>query len=135
MIQSILEDKIEAAGIATPGVDLFRSFMPSDITTGVMTRIPLSGISVDHYIPGWHKTDIQVIVRHTDPVDGAVLARSVTKALEMQGEERYPANEERGDLKLTLFVPETLPIEFPRLDGGGLEWSQTFKTVFSFVSL
>lgn len=132
MIFDILESKIEAADLGRPGETLFRSFMPAEVKIAIMTRVPLDGIPFDPYMPGRYVGRIQVITRHTDPVEGGLLAASIQKVLTVWGPETYPANEERGEAMISLFIPETLPIQFPRLDGDGLEWSQHFKTAFTF---
>lgn len=132
MIFDILEKKIVDAGLGVEGVSLFRSFMPAETIIGVFCRVPLEGIPVDPYIPGRHKGRIQVISRHTDPVLGGQLAVALERALRVDSPEDYPATSERGSARISLFIPETLPIQYPRLDGDGLEWSQHFKAVFSF---
>jgi hypothetical protein len=131
MIFDILEQKIQDAGLAVAGQTLFRNNMPADVMIGVMTRVPLEGLQVDANMPGRHKGRMQVITRHTDPVLGAKLSADVTKVLQVQAMERYDATAERGRASISLFYPETLPIQFPRLDGGGLEFSQHFKVVFT----
>lgn len=130
MIQDILETKIVEASLGTKGDDLFRNFMPSELKSGVMTRIPLEGISEDSNMPGWFKGRIQAIVRHHDPDEGERLARQVRKTLTIRGRSIYPANQEREGVIISFFIPETLPIEFPRLEGNGYEWSIHFKTAF-----
>ncbi len=132
MIFDILEKKIVDAGLAEAGVSLFRSFMPAETPVGVFCRVPLEGIPVDPYIPDRYKGRIQVITRHTDPMLGWQLATSLGKVLRVDSPEEHPATTEHGKALISLFIPETLPIQFPRLDGDGIEWSQHFKTVFAF---
>jgi len=131
MIFDVIEDRLIASGDFTPGKDLFRNFMGADCQIGVLIRGPLTGISIDPTIDGWHKGRIQIIVRHTDPVLGQQLMKKVTKLVTFEGDKVFPANDERGELRLLLFFPETLPIQFPRLEGNAIEWSVHFKTVFS----
>jgi hypothetical protein len=132
MIFDILEKKLEDAGIGIPGETIFRGFLPSEVEIGVMSRVPLDGIPIDHYIPDRYTGKIQIISRHKDPVLGSAMAEAISKALTVQSTERHEANEERGYAEITQFLPETLPIQFPRLEGDGIEWSQHFKAVFSF---
>lgn len=131
MIFDILEQKIIDVNLGTPGSSLFRNFMPADCLQGVLLRAPLAGIAVDPTIIGWHKSRMQVVVRHTDPVDGYDYAMKVIKALTFQGNDVYPRNQERGEARLMLFFPETLPVQFPLLEGNAIEWSVHFKTAFS----
>jgi hypothetical protein len=132
MIFDIMEKKITDAGLGEAGVSLFRSFMPSECTIGVMTRVPLEGLPVDPHMLTRYKGRMQIITRHTDPVLGAKLASGVAKALTVWSLEYHSPSSERGKATISLFIPETLPIQFPRLEGDGIEWSQHFKTVFAF---
>lgn len=130
MIWDIIEGKLAAANLATPRVSCFREFMPPDIKTGVMMRSPLTGINIDAYMPGYHKTRLQLIVRHDDPQAGRIYADQIARTLHVEGSERYPANAERGAVEVKLFRLDQLPIFFPRLDGNGYEFSLNFDAVF-----
>lgn len=132
MIFDILEKKISDAGLGVEGETLFRAFMPAETTIGVMSRVPLEGIPVDPFMPGRHKGRMQIITRHTDPVLGAELANKVSKVLTVWSPEHYEPSSERGSATISLFIPLTLPIQFPRLEGDGIEWSQHFNVVFAF---
>lgn len=130
MIFDILEEKLTVEGYVTPGESLFRNFMPADCMVGVLLRVPLQGIDIDPHREGWYRTQLQVITRHTNPVDGMAFSKQVTKILFTENRESYPANEERGAVTLDLFYPDSIPIQFPRLEGNGYEWSQHFKVVY-----
>lgn len=132
MIYDILEKKLIDAGLVVAGQNLFRNTMPHDVKVGVMIRVPLTGIAIDPFIEGWHKTQMQVICRHTDPVEGAKFAANVCKALIVESPEMYEASEERGPAHINVFYPSTLPIQYPRLEGNGLEFSQHFDAAFGF---
>lgn len=132
MIFDILEAKLADAGLGNPGESLFRNFMPAEINRGILIRLPLTGIPIDPYIEGWHKGNMQVIVRHVDPVDGIALSNDVIKALLVEKPEFYPASEERGPAQISLFFPVHLPIQFPLLEGNAFEWSLNFRTAFAF---
>lgn len=130
MIFDILEKKLVDAGLVVAGESLFRNQMPGECQIGVLIRPPLTGINIDPFIEGWHKTDIQVITRHIDPVDGEALANAVSRVLLVEKPEFYEANAERGEAQISIFYPKTLPIQFPRLEGNGLEISQHFTAAF-----
>jgi hypothetical protein len=134
MIYDILEAKLTAAGF-TPGQTLWRNYMGAEVTVGVMIRAPLGGIEIDPHIPGWHQTRLQVITRHHDPVDGMNMAVAVSKILRVDAPETHPASAERGEAHITLFSPRTLPVQFPRLEGNGYEFSQQFDAAFGFIQL
>jgi hypothetical protein len=133
MIWDILQKKIEDAGIASVAAgNLFLNTMPGDVTVGVMMKAPLSGVRVDPHIKNYFKPTIQFIVRHTDPLAGDIMAINLMRALTIEGEETYPATAARGKAQLKVFYPRELPICYPRLDGGSIEWSINFVTSFSF---
>lgn len=129
MIFQVLEKKIAAAGLAVEGESLFRNAMGSEVNVGVLIRPPLTGISIDPFIEGWFKTDIQIIVRHTDPVEGMKLANQISKLLLVEVPEVTTLSE--GRVSISMFYPKTLPVQFPRLAGNGYEFSQHFFTAFS----
>jgi hypothetical protein len=131
VIADILEKKLEAAGLGlVAGDNLFRNTMPGDVKVGVMTREPLAGMPINPFIEGWYKPRMQVIVRHTDPVEGRALANQVIKALLVEGREKHEATEEHGACHIDLFYPDQEPIQYPRLDGNTIEWSLNFNTAF-----
>jgi len=132
MIFDILEQKIVDAGLGVRGQSLFRNFMPADCKVGVLIRPPLQGVPIDPFIEGWHKSPIQAIVRHFDPVDGLTLANNVSKTLFVEKPEFYEASEERGRAQISQFYPTALPIQFPLLEGNGIEWSVNFFAAFAF---
>jgi hypothetical protein len=132
MIFDILEKKLTDSGLVVPGASLFRGTMPAECTVGVMIRTPLTGVDIDPFIEGWHKTQIQVITRHTDPVEGERLAAAVCKVLLVDAVEFHEASAERGPAHINIFYPATLPIQYPRLEGNGLEFSQHFTAAFGF---
>jgi len=134
MIWDILEQKLIDANLsvpAVPGSTLFRHTMPADASKGVMFKNPLTGIPVDPYLPGFHKPSLQAIVRHVDPELGGILADEVVAALQIDEPEDFPEAARRGRVRIHVFYPSTLPIQFPRLDGNGFEWSLNFTTAFA----
>lgn len=135
MIWDILEKKITDAGLGIAGQTLFRHSMPAEVSRGIMFKNPLVGIVVDPHIPGFHKPDLQCIIRHPDVYEGDTLAEQVQALLTIAGPESYPATAERGAVTLKIFEPKTLPIQYPRLKGNGIEWSLNFITAFNILPL
>jgi hypothetical protein len=128
MIWDIIEQKLEAAGLATDGKDLFWDNFPAEVAKGVMLKTPLQGIDIDWHMPGYYKTKLQLIVRHPSPVEGEAFATAVMNCLIVQAPEHYEPTPTRGRAQLNLLLPAQLPIKFPRLEGNGLEWSLNFMT-------
>lgn len=131
MIWAILEKKITDAGLAVAGQTLYRFQQPA-IPVGVFIKNPLEGITADIYIPGFYaRASVQIIVRHTDPVEGLALANAVVACVSERGMREYEAIEDSPAMRIHYFFPKSLPIQFPRLDGGGIEWSLNFRTAFA----
>lgn len=133
MIWDIMADKLVAANLGVIGQSIFVDEMPGDVTQGVMFKTPLQGIAVDPNIKGLYKPNLQVIVRHTDPLLGARLADQVKDALTVEGPQEFTATADRKAILLHRFYPSQLPIRFPRLDGNGLEWSLNFFAAFAVL--
>lgn len=133
MIYDVLEKKLFDANIGLSESNVFREYMPADIKSGVLIRSPLSGIKIDPNIPGWYKPRLQMIVRHHDIEAGINLAGQVVKAVRVEKSEIHEQTE-NGRVRVAIFTPEHLPIQFPRSDGNGIEWSINFTTAFAFIS-
>jgi len=129
MIFDILEHKLEQSGLFKPGIDLFRNQFPADVKRGLLLRGPLTGIPINPDMEGFFKVDIQLILRHSKASEGMELANEVSRALITERETRYDLPVGSGLLKL--FYPKTRPIQFPRLEGNGLEFSQDYFAAWS----
>lgn len=135
MIQSIIEGKLLKKLGLESGKTLFRNYMPATCTIGVMTKLPLTGVKIDPNIPGRYKSTVQLITRHKDPNEGETLAESVQSALELRtSREFYASTETNLEMHLDMFIPQTLPIFYPRMNGNGYEWSQEFSFVLGVKS-
>lgn len=134
MIYDILSQKLQSAGYQ-PGRTLFIGTVPGTATRAVMLRTPLSGTPIDPSIPGRYRGQVQVVVRHADAAAGNLEAAQVQRLLTVQSREHYPATSERGIVHLDLCFPRTLPVQYPRLDGNLIEWSQSFDIVWGVQSL
>ncbi|PZR92252.1 MAG: hypothetical protein DI537_13780 [Stutzerimonas stutzeri] len=133
MIFDVLTQRLVDKGLGVPGESIFHNFMGAEVMRGVMFRTPLTGIPVDPYIEGRHSADIQVITRHTDPVEGMNLANAVSRALVLESPRVFEIAGNR--IQVSIIYPKTMPIQFPRLEGNNLEFSQHFFTVFAMKPL
>ena len=131
MIWDILENKLIVAGFGPVGKSLFREHMPADVRIGIMIKSPVTGISIDPYIPGFYKTEFQIIVRHAEANAGELMAKAVMNAIVKEAPETFAATAEHGAVKVHRIGATKLPIRFPRLEGNGIEWSLNFWTSFS----
>ena len=130
MIYDIFESILAETGEFTPGGNMFSTYMPAVIDIGVMVRAPIEGLRIDQDIRGRFTGRYQVVTRHIDPEEGMAMALRVKNALTIDSRRVFDATK-NGRVVIDQFLPETLPISYPRLDGNGFEFSQHFKTVFS----
>lgn len=133
MIFDALEHRLEQSGLLVPGETLFRHFMPGEISVGAFMRAPLDGIKINPSMPNWYTGEIQVITRHTDPVVGEDLASRIGDVLTIRALTQFPMLTGYQDAHVTKAQPLTLPIRFPRLQGNGLEFLQTFFVAFGYI--
>ena len=121
-----LANEIDALNL---GVETFLDAMPGDVNTGILVRAPLSGIPIDHYLPGYYKTSIQVIVRAQKHDRGDALAKQLMDALTTHQTKAYSSSG-LPNLVINHMLPETLPIKYPRSDSNGIEWSLNFMVAY-----
>lgn len=118
----LLVDHLATSGAGTPGTDLFEYFMPAECRVGVLLKLPLQGIAIDHELPGYFRGSVQVIVRAQKDETGEHLAQRVSGLLTLVNKSFVDTSG-----KEVMFVnhlrPKTLPIVYPRSVGNGKEWS------------
>lgn len=119
-----LADRIHGAGIAVKGTTLFLNMMPMEAQTAVLLRTPLQGTKIDYYLPGYFKTDFQVIVRTRDDEAGENLMRQVMNLLTF-------SNLTLGGQAFKYCRPRSLPIAFPLSSGNMIEHTVMFDCCFT----
>lgn len=108
-------------GAATAlGVDLFQFHMPEDCEQGILLKLPIQGIPINHYIPGFFKARFQAIVRSPTHTFGDPLALLVSKLLTVSNV-FFPGSSPAFIIKQ--MFPTTLPVVYPRSAGNIYEWS------------
>lgn len=124
MKPEIFAQRLVDLNIGVLGTDIFIHSMPASCNVGVLVRMPLTGVDINHELPDYFHDDMQIIVRHTATAAGDVLAKQVQEALTLY-------NVTLTDGVTTIFVnhmlPATLPIIYRRSDGNLIEWSMNFS--------
>lgn len=117
---------LETAQIGVANSDIYIDFMPATAKTGVLLRLPLTGVRTDWHLPNHYKTGVQAIVRAQKHATGSVIAAKVYKALTLTQKTAFanPA------MIVQHLLPEHLPVVYPRSDGNGIEWSLNFRAVY-----
>lgn len=114
-----LAEYLELEDIAVAGKDLFLYQMPSTVSVGILLLTPLSGTEIDYYLPGYRKTTFQVIVRHTDHVEGQALAELISATLTL-------ANKQLTNMNVNYIRPKHEPVVYPVSEGDFLEFSVNY---------
>lgn len=102
-------------------------------TEHVLLRLPLEGTPVDHGMPGYYKTNVQVIVRRAKQADGDALARQLATLLTMSRRTFVEAGQ--PSIVVNLMTPTRLPIVYPRSEGDMIEWSLDFFCAFGVPAI
>lgn len=102
---------------------IFVYLMPQEIEVGAVFLGRIYGTPVDPELPGFRDTTFQVVVRHTNVLEGEEIMNQVINSLTMV------------ETQLTgLYVKEIRPLHdpvvFPVSKGDHLEINTTFKAVY-----
>jgi len=119
-----LIDYLERENLGTPGVDLFRHFMPSEVEEGILVTVR-TAINIDRYL-GYCEGDFQVIARGKDYDQPRLFMVEVMKAFNQQGLTL-------GDMYFHYILPKHEPLLFPKAESDLKEVSVNFEFKFSLV--
>ena len=127
--------KIEAAGLATRGVDLFQQFMPATVEHGIVLLPSLAGSPINWQLPGWQKANnFQLLVRHASIKVGYDLIQNVSNAITSLTYETLPAIPPDIPAINTLYVrPKHDIVILPRSPSNYFEFSQNFEVTYATV--
>jgi hypothetical protein len=123
--------KIEDLALGVAGQSLFVHEMPAECKVGILVRLPLTGIKIDHELPGYHRGSTQFIVRAPSHTVGQPLADALLAAFTLN--EVTLLDAEGKGMHLKHMLPKTLPIVYRRSDGNGVEWSINFELAYTRI--
>lgn len=126
---SVIARKLADAGIGLEGKTLFLHQMPATVGEGVLVKIPLTGIDVNHYLPNFYRGPLQIIVRSQSQEVGERLVEAVIEALRLSQDTVW--SDGRYSMLMRQVLLAQLPIRFPRSDGNGIEWSLNFEVTYN----
>lgn len=119
-------DLLQANGVGAAGTDLFLNMMPATVNRATMLRESLTGTEINHELPGYFKTEFQVIIRSPDYIDGLNLINEVIDVLTLD-------NEVVEDMYFRYCRPKTQPVSFPISDGALIEYTVKMCVCFNVV--
>jgi len=120
--QIILEKNL----VTALGTDLFQHHMPDTCKQGILLKLPVGGIPINHYIPGFIKGTFQTIVRSNSHQYGDGQAQALSKALTVQNRVFLDLSAKLL-MKIIQCYPKHLPIIYARSMGNEIEWSVTYE--------
>jgi hypothetical protein len=127
MLAAFLADN----GIGRVGQSIFAHSMPAECDEGVLIKLPLDGIDINQYIPGYYQTEIDVIVRAKTHEKGEALANTLMTLLHLYDTNFVDPRTKYVVMRIKQMLPMNLPIRYPRSDGNGIEFSLTFHTTYT----
>ena len=119
LIERLVERKV-----GTPGRTLFINMIPADATRGVLLRNPLVGTKINYELPGYYKTEFQLIARAGSYEVGEALIEKAIAALTIGHGERL------GNYVFRYSRPQTEPSAYPLSKGNLLEFAVDFDVAF-----
>ena len=118
-----LIDRLQLAGVGIKGKSLFLQMMPAEARRAVMLRLPLSGMRINHELPGYFKGQFQLTVRAQSYEDGRELIEQAIDHLTI-------ANELVEHQQFNYCRPCYLPVAFPLSKGNLVEYTVMFDCSF-----
>lgn len=120
-----LANRLQDAGLGVKGTNLFIGMLPAAAERATLLRNPLQGTPIDYELPGFYKTQFQLIVRVPAGfyVDGETLIGQVIASLtltEQQVEDHF----------FNYCRPRTEPVVYPLSNGNMLEFATMFDCCF-----
>lgn len=119
--QVLIENNLATA----QGVDIFQHHIPDTVAQGLLLKLPMDGIPINHYMIGFFKGRFQVIQRSKNHAFGDTQSLLINSALTFYERE---FTDDTGAMLMRVLncYPSTLPIVYPRTKGNEYEWSCNF---------
>jgi hypothetical protein len=125
-----LAELIVADGLGVIGQTLFVYQMPASCKSGIVLRLPPTGNSLNHYIPGYISGKFQVIIRDTSYEAGNEKSNRLSKLFTFFEPKDFLDEQNRLYMRINQCFPCNTPIIYPRLENNLVEWSITFDVNF-----
>ena len=120
-----LANLLEDGGVGTKGTTIFLDMMPAEADSAILLRTPLRGSKIDYELPGYFKTEYQLIIRTPSSLydDAMSLTDQVIATLTL-------TNAQVENHYYTYSRPRTEAIVFPLSKGNLLEFNVMFDCCF-----
>lgn len=118
-----IAQKLEADGLGVLAETIYVNTIPVESPQGILLRGKLQGTKIDHELPGYYKTQFQLIVRAATYTVGETLIKQVIQALTVN-------DRQVGSIFVRYMRPVTKPVVFPLSKGNLLEFAADFDVAF-----
>lgn len=115
------------ANVGVLGKTIFKNFMPAEAKLGVLLRDGFSGTRIDHELPGFHRTDFQLIVRSDDYLTGQTLIEDAIIALTVEKQTVVDT------MDIHYMRARSLPFAYPLSPGNLMEFVTQIDVAFNIV--
>jgi len=122
------------AGLGTLGqtanssaVSIYINMMPAEAELAILLRTPLSGTRIDYELPGYYRTEFQVIVRGRSYAAASDLMARVLESL------TFLVETQLDSIAIKHCRPRTEPVPFPLSKGNLLEFNVMFDIAFTKI--
>lgn len=123
-----LVQRLVDQGVGKMGTNLFAYMFPAGATSAVLVRNELNGSKINHELPGFFKTRVQVIAREATYLKASALMDSVLAALTLDPGTALEDNVNR--MTFNYCRPEALPAVFPLSAGSLIEMNVYLEVCF-----
>lgn len=106
---------LEENELGKAGQTIFVNRLPAPVSEGILLLPPYGGVPIDHYMPGYHRSDFRLVVRSPDYARALQLATACSAVLNRQSRTLM------GDLVVTQCLPRNLPRPYRNTEGDYVE--------------
>lgn len=121
-------NRLSDAGVGVQGESLFAYMMPAEASSAVMVRTDLNGAKINHQLPGYFKTRVQVIARDTSYQAADARMSAALTALTL--EEGAVLEDATTRMTFNFCRPVSLPAAFPLSTGNLIEFNVFMEVCF-----
>lgn len=117
---------LTTSGLGRLGKEIFKNHMPAEFTEGILLRDGFSGTDINWELPGFYKTDFQLIVRSKSYQNGLEMIENAVRALTL-GEVTVL------DTQFRYMRPKRLPFSYPIAPSNHMEFVVPIDCCFTIV--
>lgn len=129
MLMKVIAEYAHGIGAGVIGQTLFAYNMPESVVLSILLRQPLNPVDINYELPGYRKTQFQVIARcHPKDIEqGHALITAFVEAITIEYESDI------AGMHVKYMRPRHDPMVYPLSEGNHLEFAVNFDLVYVIV--